>query len=326
MRKFSILFISLLIVCMLPICGFASTDTFSVSIPDYYEKVSDTEWYTDHFMINDRATEVAIAVIFEESDLSYDDVFSEAFLASVEAEAVSASGFQEFVDEPTVKTTKTGYKNVFVSYVFDDSGTEYGVAFHSFYSGEQCCTFRFTASDPLYLISMSSETILDTVSFQQPFFMEEMPSEEGTVAPDESDALPGTGESNAQPAQKENADVDVVRVILFGVIIPVLFGLLAFWIGEAIYWCFDHGKWDKDAQPNPQAVVVGFTSKKKSLGRNNMKFITTVTFSDGYIFKTSKTKRTDRLLSYRISVDGELGNLIMQNAKKSHNKAIKKLK
>ena len=56
--------------------------------------------------------------------------------------------------------------------------------------------------------------------------------------------------------------------------------------------------------------------------KNDMRYITTVTFSDGYVFKTTKTDRTEHLFTYEISPDEHLGDEIIKEAVRWHDHAV----
>ena len=113
-------------------------------------------------------------------------------------------------------------------------------------------------------------------------------------------------------------------VVSFAVILLLVavFGAGIWFFCRSLYWTMDHGKWSKGANPNKDAQIVGVSSKTMLLLKNDMRYITTVTFSDGYVFKTAKTDRTEHLFTYEISLDEHLGDEIIKEAVRWHDHAV----
>ncbi len=111
-------------------------------------------------------------------------------------------------------------------------------------------------------------------------------------------------------------------MIFVGILLLFLFLYLA---GRDIYWKFDHGTWSENAKPDINASIIDVSSKKVHYAKNETKYQTTVTFSDGFIFTTTKTNREENFFTYTISMDEELLSEIIELANKSHKKATEKI-
>ncbi len=111
-------------------------------------------------------------------------------------------------------------------------------------------------------------------------------------------------------------------MIFFGIIFLILIG---YFVGRDIYWKFDHGKWSESAKPDINATIIDVSSKKVHYAKNETKYQTTVIFSDGFVFTTTKTNREENFFTYTISIDKELLSKIVELATKSHRKAIEKI-
>lgn len=110
-------------------------------------------------------------------------------------------------------------------------------------------------------------------------------------------------------------------VFLFAVIWFIL-GLIN--LGKGIYYKFDHSYWDENSQPSLNAGIVDVVSEKVQYTKNNAKFKTTVTFTDGFRFVTHRTDRTQHFMTYDISVDkAEVIALAMEAHKKAVEKKVK---
>lgn len=304
----------ILIIAMLSvgISAFASGDQFSITFPDYYTQVSDTEWHTDNFSINGNPATVDATVKFESSTLSEKDAFSEHNIADIENSVKASDGFERFAYEPEEITTGVNdYRCIHTSYVADINGTSHGIAKYYFYSKDKMCVVELSGNDKLFALA-GGTGIIETITFKDDFYS---PNSEPAVE-DTADSVSTTKENSS----KEDSNDWWIFLIIF----PLL-GLCVYFVANEVYWNFDHGKWDKDATPDINANVVDISSKKESYGKNNTKFKTTVKFSDGYRFITTKTKRQDKLLTYKISIDEELSKKIIDAAKASHEKAVKKL-
>lgn len=83
--------------------------------------------------------------------------------------------------------------------------------------------------------------------------------------------------------------------MLFSILLIVLIYLSA----RDIYWKFDHGKWSENAKPDFSATIIDISSNKVKYAKNEAKYKTTVTFSDGFIFTTTKTKRKNNFFHIR---------------------------
>lgn len=313
MRRFVVLLLTVLLLT--PIYALASENPFSVSMPDYYEQISDTQWYTDEFIINDVPTEVTLTVTFSPSPLPSDMVFSEDFLATVRSSTEEIGGFDRFIAEPVFQTTAQQYACVYTSYIRKaDGGTE-NIGIYLFHADDQSCTFRFSASDPLFFISGAPDTIIDSVRFTQEYFKQEF-----------SPSIEAETEAPVTPADEETKpDQDLKAILAVSLLCAIVFGLLVNAIGRIIYWKKDHGKWIKDPQPNARAVIIDISSNPISFSKNNKKFLTTVSFSDGYTFKTVRANRTEGVFTYQISIDHALRARIISDAVEAHRKEVVRL-
>lgn len=109
-----------------------------------------------------------------------------------------------------------------------------------------------------------------------------------------------------------------------------LMGLFAlFFIGFALFnlyreaWSwFDHCKWESWATPDQNAKLTNFSSEQVKYSKNNAKYKTTVSFSDGFTFTTFKTGRESGFMSYRIYIDQAMKLEIIQKAIDKHDKAV----
>ncbi len=318
MKKLAVLLCLLFALPVFAVSVCAAPPAFSLTVPDYYEAVSENEWHTDSFMINGEATEVTITVTFQDTALSHDVAFSQSNCSAIERDIRRIAGFDCFGLAPKVDTTEKHYKTIVTSYLVRQSDRQWNIVEYNFYSADSRCTVRFVASHTLFSFVVS-DTMIDTLSFEAPFYSEPV------VPADTTDGLEN-GEEVAQEVEEnknENSESVAFKVV-FAVISVLLTGLVVFLVGVAVYWRFDHGKWNKDAQPDANAVIVDVSSKTKSLGKNDTKYITAVVFSDGYVFKTSKTKREEKFFTYTISVDAELRQQIVGKAIQAHNQAVEK--
>ncbi len=86
----------------------------------------------------------------------------------------------------------------------------------------------------------------------------------------------------------------------------------------------DHGKWYKNSNPDPKAVVSHTYSDPVKYVKNGAKYKTTVEFSDGFYFVTHRTNRNNHFMRYDISVDKELYQEIIRDAVDAHRLAVEK--
>lgn len=91
--------------------------------------------------------------------------------------------------------------------------------------------------------------------------------------------------------------------------------------GDVHSWS-DHYGWGKNSTPDKEAKIQNITSERVQFARNEAKFKTTVTFSDGFYFITYKTNRDNSVLTYKIYISDELKNEIINSAIKQHISAV----
>ena len=109
-------------------------------------------------------------------------------------------------------------------------------------------------------------------------------------------------------------------LIIIVLIVVVMFGL-------EIYSNFDHSYTEPGKTLDENAEIVKMDSEQVKYVRNNAKFKTTVTFSDGFTFVTHKTKKEyDGLRRYTISIEPDTKLTIINNATEAHRKAVEKSK
>lgn len=88
---------------------------------------------------------------------------------------------------------------------------------------------------------------------------------------------------------------------------------------------FDHGKWAKDACPSLAAEIVDVQSRRRDPRSNTCRFMTTVTFSDGYSFVTDVTDYEDTIQRHSLPPEGELLRQVLDYARENHEAAVRKL-
>lgn len=301
-----------------------------------YERISENEWYMDPFMINGNPSTLRITATADAEGIVSEMAFSDAHLEVNRLSVMDDEAFKRFVTEPEVMTTVLRYKYIYTSYVAagESEAEEYGVALCTFYSEDQRCTFRFVCSDPVFLASYAPTVILDTISFTEAVYKEPeftFPDFYDPVLPELN--LPGVGSMGENTtddvdregaASEDNPDLLIAKILL-AMVLPAVLGLLIYSKVEPIYWRKDHGKWGKGANPSADGKITNLSSKEKFVSKRNKKYITTVTFSDGYIFKTAKTDRSDdNGFTFRIFISTSLREEIVRNAVNAHNAALEK--
>ena len=117
-------------------------------------------------------------------------------------------------------------------------------------------------------------------------------------------------------------ETELIIAMLAGVFGLVVLGMCFVQMGKAIWSCFNHTSWEKEAIPDPNAIVTGVNSRQVKYVKNGAKFKTTVTFSDGFTFVTHKTNRENHFGSYTISVNRME---IAEMAKAAHAEAVSKM-
>lgn len=108
---------------------------------------------------------------------------------------------------------------------------------------------------------------------------------------------------------------------IFGLFALVYLGVGFYNMGLAIYHIADHSKWQENAVPDPGARIIDIKSEKVKYIKNDARFKTTVTFSDGFFFTTHKTDRENHFGSYTISVNKKV---VLEAAIQAHAKAVEK--
>lgn len=108
----------------------------------------------------------------------------------------------------------------------------------------------------------------------------------------------------------------------------VIILILYIWIvhGGSISAMYDHYRWKYTAKPDPNATIIGINTAKEKLTKQNVKFRTTVEFSDGFYYVSYDTTTSRGLISYTISMDNDLRNRIIQKAVTAHNSEFQKKK
>ena len=110
-----------------------------------------------------------------------------------------------------------------------------------------------------------------------------------------------------------------------GLGILVIFGIiLLIAILRQVLSYFDWGSWEGRVCPDPNAQIIDVSREQVKYAKNDVRYKTTVLFSDGYRFVTTKTKRKQGFMSYRIFVDAELDAKIRQKAIRRHDKAAQR--
>lgn len=290
-------------------CGGAFAQTATLTVPEYFEQTATYEWRTDSFMVNGEASTVAISLEFDEEGKSQELAFSQEYLDGLLSAMKELDYASEIITAPCVFEGTT-YKGVYTAYIATKG---YGVGIYDFYSPNGSCTVMFIAYNPLFLASGAGDSIVNTLVLEDGYYLTNPVAE----------ATPQGGAVSGQSGGENQSDW--VPIVIACVFFPLFFGFLGYLIWEAIYWKRDHGKFPKGAVPNPCAQVANVTHERKSFGKNNTKYLTTVTFTDGYQFKTTKTNRADHFFSYEISVDHALRAKIVENAMAAHQKALVKL-
>lgn len=113
----------------------------------------------------------------------------------------------------------------------------------------------------------------------------------------------------------------IVLLILFSIYGFVIVGKNIF---MSMYSRFDHS-FLPSTRLKRDAKIVDMSSEPVIYEKNNAKYKTKVTFSDGFVFTTYKTNwESESFFKYRISIDNELAIEIMQRALAAHEKAYRK--
>lgn len=115
--------------------------------------------------------------------------------------------------------------------------------------------------------------------------------------------------------------LEIVFAILMGLFALYVLGACCVNMVKSIRSMFNQTSWKENALPDPQAIIVDVNSQQVKYAKNDAKFKTTVTFSDGFVFTTHKTNRVNHFGSYTISVDRKQ---IAELAKAAHAKAVEK--
>lgn len=172
MKKiFSMLF-ALLVLVSFSVTAGATSQKFYVSVPNYYDKVTDNEWYTDEFLINDEPTEVTMTVEFYPATQSPGSSLTDANAASLKEELKKDPNFNSFLKAPEIVVTEREYKAIYASYITESNGVEGGVTCYYFYSDKQVCVVRFVSNKKMFLVTYSDEFIVNTLYFEDEFVKE----------------------------------------------------------------------------------------------------------------------------------------------------------
>ena len=326
MRKISLGIVALMILLFSSFSVLAEGFPFTITFPEWYEKIEHHHYYTDSFLINDVPSSVSIVLEMRDNKQSEEEVYSSEAVELVEKEVESKINekYQAYeisrIRDAVDSTYTTGYKFIRVEYRFKDAGHEYGGIEYRFYSEEQCFVITFTASNPLYLASNEDEHLLETLRFDKSFeaFTVEKTKEQELLGIDDFEY-----EEIEEEADSQKNDAMISKFVTY-VFLPAIVISGLFLIGRGIYWSFDHGKWARGSKPDINAKVIDVDTKQVMYLKNGAQYKTTVTFEDGYIFITHKTNRKDKLFKYEISVDSELMKTILQKANEWHMKAVQK--
>lgn len=102
----------------------------------------------------------------------------------------------------------------------------------------------------------------------------------------------------------------------------IIFVCIAIPFGLAFWSLFDHSKWLKYSNPNHDSTIIDRKIQTVHYLKNGKKYKTTIRFSDGFVFTTHKTNRSESFLTYRISIDGNLARDIQKKAIETHERAV----
>ncbi len=106
------------------------------------------------------------------------------------------------------------------------------------------------------------------------------------------------------------------------IIFPIAI-LVGYWAWQ-FYQCADHKGWNSGANPQEDAEIVNIETDKFYRGKNDKTYRTTITFSDGFWYRSCDQERKDGLLTYSISMPDEILAGIRQKAIFAHNAAVEK--
>ena len=98
------------------------------------------------------------------------------------------------------------------------------------------------------------------------------------------------------------------------------FGYGIYMVGKNMHSKLDHS-FIPSTPLDPDAKIIDISSEKVIYVKNGAKYKTKVTFSDGFVFTTHKTKREDGWWTYNISIDSNLAIEIIECAINAHTKA-----
>ena len=171
MKKVISIFFALIVFVMCAIPVSAVSQKFSIAIPDYLEEVTDTQWYTSDYMINDEKSQLTVSIAFypitEKEKQAFVD--SSPYLSDTKAEIEKEPLFKEFVVEPEIKSTLMNYKAVYTSYLKEASQGEYSACSYYFFSDSEKCVVNFNSTSPLFITLDEADKIINTLSFTDDF-------------------------------------------------------------------------------------------------------------------------------------------------------------
>ena len=98
--------------------------------------------------------------------------------------------------------------------------------------------------------------------------------------------------------------------------------IIYFAFRKQVWSLSDHSEAYHNVELKQDAKIIDIKTEKVQYMKNDTKYKTTVSFSDGFSFITHKTNREDHFFTYNISVGSELYEQIIGNAIAAHNRAL----
>ena len=107
------------------------------------------------------------------------------------------------------------------------------------------------------------------------------------------------------------------------VIFLIALAVLIYFVYRKQIWSLsDHSEVYHNLELKPDAKIVDIKTEKVQYVKNDVKYKTPVSFSDGFSFVTHQTDREDHFFTYNISVGSELYKQIIAKAVEAHNRAL----
>ncbi len=173
MKKIISVFFVIIVLAGFAIPVSATSQEFTITIPDYMEKVTDTQWFTDDYIISvtgERAQVTMTIGFYPITQKEKDFLIDSAFKNDLQAELEKDPLFKEFVVPPLTTTTLNGYNTVYTSYIKESNGMKYSACSYYFFSNNQKCVVSFNSTSPFFVTSeKEAEKIVNTLSFSGDF-------------------------------------------------------------------------------------------------------------------------------------------------------------